>query len=46
MKTIKKELPMAILILIIGSLFILCACARAEQIDKHNEVKASYISNN
>ena len=44
MKRIKKELPYVIL-LIIGCLFILCACSRAEQIDKHNEeIKSSYIA--
>ena len=39
MKKIKKELPMAILILVIGCLFILCAVARANQIDNHIETK-------
>jgi uncharacterized membrane protein len=47
MKRIKKELPMAILILGIGFLFVICAVARAEQIDKYNEeIKSSYIANN
>lgn len=36
MKRIKKELPMAILILGIGCLFVICAIARAEQIDNHS----------
>lgn len=47
MKGIKKELPVFLVILILGCLFILCACARAEQIDKYNEeIKSSYIANN
>lgn len=37
MKEIKKELPLAILILVIGFLFVICASARAKQIDNHYE---------
>ena len=36
MKKIKKELPIVILIFIIGCLFVICAVARAEQIDNHS----------
>lgn len=36
MKRIKKELPMAILIFIIGFLFVICAVVRANQIDNHS----------
>ena len=39
MKGIKKELPKVILIYIIGFLFVICAIARAEQIDNHIETK-------
>lgn len=36
MKQIKKELPVAILIFIIGFLFVICAVVRANQIDNHS----------
>ena len=39
MKGIKKELPLAILILGVGCLFILCVIARAEQINNQLETK-------
>lgn len=36
MKQIKKELPVVILIFIIGCLFVISAVARANQIDNHS----------
>lgn len=43
MKQIKKELPVAILIFIIGFLFVICAVARAEQIDNQNQSRIKNI---
>ena len=36
MKQIKKELPVVILIFLIGCLFVICAVVRANQIDNHS----------